>query len=103
MVDTPMFQEPVQETLPDLPKGSDDYLNTTVDTVDDTSTEFHIQAIHEKLDTLIKRSDTHTAAVNQFGGMLDYVVQTVAGFGQAIQKQGIMGLMKSMTGGGDNG
>lgn len=102
MADTPMFQEPVQETLPG-PKGSDDYLNTTVNPVDDRSIEFDLRTIHKKLDMLIKRSDTHTAAVNQFGGMLDYVVQTVAGFGQAIQKQGLMGLMKSMTGGGDNG
>lgn len=58
-----------------------------------------LQAMEDVLRDLVNKAENHTTAVNQFGGMLDYVVKSVASFGEAIQKDGIMGLMKSAMGG----
>ena len=45
---------------------------------------------------MIAKQTAHTNAVNQFGIMLDSIVKNVAGIGQAIQRDGLSGLMKMM-------
>lgn len=49
-----------------------------------------------------ERIDTLTGAVNQFGGMLDYIVQSVSAFGKQISEGGISGIMGMLKGGGVN-
>ncbi len=49
------------------------------------------------------KQEAHTTAVNQFGEMLQYVVNTVAEFGNAVKSQGVGGLFKMMGNGNNNG
>lgn len=57
--------------------------------------------VDAKLDAVNARLDALAAGVNQFGGMLQSIVQNVASVGQAIQKGGIKELMGMFTGGGN--
>lgn len=56
--------------------------------------------VDEKLDAINARLDAIAGGINQFGGMLQSIVQNVASVGQAIQKGGIKELM-GMFGGGN--
>jgi hypothetical protein len=41
-----------------------------------------------------------TDAVNQFGQMLDYIVNSVQGMSSMVQEKGLMGILQSAMGGG---
>lgn len=47
---------------------------------------------------VMDRLDTLTGAVNQFGGMLDFVVQSVSQVGKQLSEGGISGIMSMLKG-----
>ncbi len=57
--------------------------------------------VKDKLDQMLAKQDAHTVAVNQFGAMLDHIVQSVSQAGQMLSKGGLSGIM-GMLGGAKN-
>jgi hypothetical protein len=62
----------------------------------------YMVAVMNRLDTMEARLDALTGAVNQFGAMLQHIVNTVSSAGQMLSEKGIGGLM-GLMGGGKNG
>lgn len=67
-----------------------------------TTTDEKLEMLALRIEQLQERIDALTAAVNQFGAMLQHIVNTVSMAGQAIQSKGIGGLMGLMGGGSQN-
>lgn len=60
-----------------------------------------LESLLQKTDLLLARVETLTGAVNQFGQMLDFMVNSVAGIGQQFKAQGIGGLLGMLGGKGE--
>ena len=55
-------------------------------------------SLEDRISSMEQRVDKLTGAVNQFGVMLQNIVDNVSGMSQAIQKGGIGGIMALMKG-----
>lgn len=98
---TPVFQEP-DETWEETP--SQDVTNP-LPTVDERleSLQLSVETLtHKQEETLEYLSNVNqrltalTDGVNQFGMMLNHIVQTVTQAGQALSEKGVGGLMSLM-------
>lgn len=95
-----LFQEPTE--MPD-PEMNDGAVTVNVVPVDpEFPSSPTLVDISDRLYAIEARVDALAGAVNQFGGMLQHIVNTVSQAGQALSSQGIGGLM-SLMGGGKNG
>ena len=91
-----LFQEPVLLTDTEVVQKMIEQVDQYGEPI--TVSRELVIAILQKLEELSERQALHTLAVNQFGVMLDHVVQSVTGFSQMMQSQGIGGLLKMMGG-----
>lgn len=95
--------------MPDLFQEPDISNGVPAEASLDTDTEYvlisrdTIGAIFGKLEEIQERQALHTNAVNQFGQMLDHVVQTVAQAGQMFAGGGGLKALMGMMGGKSDG
>jgi len=102
-----LFQEPnIQNAIPSGRTAEElegDYwaANGNQETpLDEVNEKLNI--LTSKIADLSEQTIALTTAVNQFGKMLDFMVQSVAQIGQSFKTQGIGGIMSMLTGGGKN-
>jgi hypothetical protein len=95
--DAPKEPEEAPEKDPEV-QESNATLTARIVTLESTLAE-KLDGVQHQHVVVMDRLDVLTGAVNQFGSMLDYIVQTVTVFGKQISEGGLSGIMGMLKGG----